>query len=371
MKSVWLRTDSFSDTTHQTFFRPIPFIMSDAITPVNYCSHAIEQLKDTVKTVRARGFAVTAARLQAVIQMLSTAPKFLLPNCAELIDVENVRETHLELLRLPYPVTVFEAPWRKAKIAPAATVAGVEETLSTRRIALCWEMTADNPLVTGLREIPPLRARYPEGGVFIYPIFYSDELKTWNPGAGGTFVPREFRIPEGHPQTRMTRMMRDVKESTGRLHRNSFEHFAEPFVLLEELFQMMVMESHGDFDAALTRLTYDANDEVQMAIQACAVLNCANVETADLAPGKAANAKRVASGKSPFFTYKVLELAADNKVAAREKGAGSHSAPRTHLRRGHIRLLEKRVTWVRPAIVNAGSDRGAVTKDYRIGGRES
>ena len=61
--------------------------------------------------------------------MLSTAPKFLLPNCAELIDVENVRETHLELLRLPYPVTVFEAPWRKADITPAATVAGVQEKL--------------------------------------------------------------------------------------------------------------------------------------------------------------------------------------------------------------------------------------------------
>jgi hypothetical protein len=302
--------------------------------------------------------------------MLSTAPKFLLPNCAELIDVENVRETHLELLRLPYPVTVFEAPWRKADITPAATVAGVQESLSTRRIALCWEMTADNSLVTGLREMPLFRERYPEGGVFIYPIFYSDELKMWNPGAGGTFVPREFRIPEGHRQTRMTRMMLDVKKTAGRLHRNTFEHFPEPFVLLEEMFRLMVTESRGDVDAALARLSYDASDEVHMAIQACAVLNCANVETADLAPGKAANAKRVASGKSPFFTYKVLQLAAA-KVAAGEKRSGSHSAPRTHLRRGHIRRLENRVTWVRPAIVNAGSDRGTVAKDYRIGGRES
>ena len=65
---------------------------------------------------------------------------------------------------------------------------------------------------------------------------------------------------------------------------------------------MMVAGSRGDVDAALTRLSYDASDEVQMAIQACAVLNCANVETGELAPGKAANAKLVASGKSPFFT---------------------------------------------------------------------
>lgn len=344
--------------------------MSDAITPVNYCSHAIDQLKATAKAARASGLTVTAARLQIVIQMLSMAPKFLLPNCAELIDVENVGETHLELLRLPYPVTVFEAPWRKAHIAPAATVSGVQESLSTRRIALCWEMTADDSPVSGLKEIPQFRERYPEGGVFIYPIFYSDEVKMWNPGAGGTFVPREFCIPEGHQQTRMTGMMLDVMKSAGRLHRNAFEHFAEPFVLLDEMFQMMVAESRGDLDAALTRLSYDASDEVHMAIQACAVLNCANVETGDLAPGKGANAKRVASGKSPFFTYKVLQLAAA-KVAAGEKGSGSHSAPRTHLRRGHIRRLENKVTWVRPAIVNAGSDRGTVAKDYRVAGRES
>lgn len=344
--------------------------MSDAITPVNYCSRAIDQLKATAKAVRANGFTVTAARLQIVIQMLSTAPKFLLPNCAELIDVKNVGETHLELLRLPYPVTVFEAPWRKERMGPTATVAGVQESLSTRRIALCWEMTADDSPITGLREMPGFRERYPEGGVFIYPIFYSDDVKTWNPGAGGTFVPREFRIPEGHKQTRMTGMMLDVMKSTGRLHRNSTEHFAEPFVLLDEMFQMMIAESRGDVDAALTRLSYDASDEVHMAIQACAVLNCANVETGDFAPGKAANAKRVASGKSPFFTYKVLQLAA-GRVATGEKGSGSHSAPRTHLRRGHIRRLENKVTWVRPAIVSAGSDRGTVAKDYRIGGRES
>ncbi|MDR6449653.1 hypothetical protein J2794_005791 [Paraburkholderia terricola] len=203
--------------------------MSDAITPVNYCTHAIEDLRQTAKDSRERGLMVAAARLDAVVRMLSTAPKFLLPNCAELIDTENVRETHLELLRLPYPVTVFEAPWRKAEIVPAATVAGVQESLSTRRIALCWEMTEDYTPFGGLKEIGMFRAGYPEGGVFIYPIYYSDELKTWNPGAGGTFVPREFRIPEGHKPTRMTQMMLEVKENAGRLHRNAFQHFAEPF----------------------------------------------------------------------------------------------------------------------------------------------
>ncbi|NML32333.1 hypothetical protein [Paraburkholderia antibiotica] len=264
--------------------------MSDVITPVNYCTHAIEDLKATMKGARARGLTVTAAQLETVIEMLATAPKFLLPNCAELIDSENVRETHLELLRLPYPVTVFEAPWRKEEFVPAATVAGVEESLSTRRIALCWEMTEDHTPVWGLKEIPVFRQHYREGGVFIYPIYYSDELKTWNPGAGGTFVPREFRTPEGHKPTRMTQMMLEAKVNAGRLHHNSFQHFAEPFVLLEEVFEVAVEQSQGDVDASLARLTYDANDEVHMAIQACAVLNCANVGTVDVHPKPAMNA---------------------------------------------------------------------------------
>ncbi|MBR8186560.1 hypothetical protein C6Q14_27200 [Burkholderia ambifaria] len=353
-----------------SFSLTIPFIMSDDITPVNYCTHAIEDLKETAKNARIGGLTVTASRLETVIQMLSAAPKFLLPNCAELIDTENVRETHLELLRLPYPVTVFEAPWRKDDVIPAATVAGVQESLSTRRIALCWEMTEDHVPVRGLREIPLFREHYPEGGVFIYPIYYSDELKSWNPGAGGTFVPREFRIPEGHAPTRMTQMMRDVKESTGRLHRNAVEHFAEPFVLLHEMFDVIVAESHGDVDAAFARLTYDANDEVHMAIQACAVLNCANIGTVDVHPKPAMNARRLATRRPPFFTYKVLQLTA-GKPTSGGKGSGSHAAPRTHLRRGHIRRLEDRVTWVRPAVVNAGSERGVVAKDYRIGGRDS
>ncbi|CAL8481499.1 hypothetical protein [Caballeronia sp. S22] len=43
------------------------------------------------------------------------------------------------------------------------------------------------------------------------------------------------------------------------------------------MFQSMVMESRGDVDAAVARLTYDASDEVHMAIQACAVLKTARM----------------------------------------------------------------------------------------------
>jgi len=56
----------------------------------------------------------------------------------------------------------------------------------------------------------------------------------------------------------MTPMTQDVKENAGRLHRNTFEHCAEPFVFLDKMFQLVIMESRGDLDAALAHLTYDA-----------------------------------------------------------------------------------------------------------------
>lgn len=37
-----------------------------------------------------------------------------------------------------------------------------------------------------------------------------------------------------------------------------------------------------------------------------------------------------------------------------------------HLRRGHLRQLERKVVWVRPAMVNAESTRGVVHKDYGV-----
>jgi len=37
-----------------------------------------------------------------------------------------------------------------------------------------------------------------------------------------------------------------------------------------------------------------------------------------------------------------------------------------HLRRGHLRRLKDRVTWVRSSMINAESSQGVVIKDYAI-----
>ncbi len=63
---------------------------------------------------------------------------------------------------------------------------------------------------------------------------------------------------------------------------------------------------------------------------------------------------------------KVLPLSDERREAGEGVAGGNHASPRMHLRRGHLRRLENKVIWVRPAMVNAGSNAGAVLKDYAV-----
>lgn len=94
-------------------------------------------------------------------------------------------------------------------------------------------------------------------------------------------------------------------------------------------------------------------------------LGCSNVATVDNIPPAAINKKRAKSGKFPIMSHKTLVIVVDDKKASGQPMGGTHSSPRVHLRRGHIRNLGsgKRV-WVQSCVV--GSKHGIVTKDYRV-----
>lgn len=340
------------------------------IQPTNYCSHAIDDIRQAVKSMRgAHIMPQTAHRVMIIVEMLQHAVKFMLPNCAQLVNELSLRESHLELLRLPYPLVAFEAPWIK-DAEGEHELNGFEQSKSTRRIALCWELDEkfqpfpdiQFELFSGVKAISQA---FPEGGVFVLPVFYVDELRTWQFGAGGTFIPREFRIGENFEALPATRIADDALRAVGRRHDKGYRFRAEPFVLMPEMFEELIIRTDGDVDKALATVQLDAGDEVTMAVQACSVLNCANVETVDISPSRAANAKRAAKGKPPFFTYKVLQVSAERSLKPETSG-GTHASPRMHLRRGHLRRLEERVVWVRAAMVNAGSSAGVVAKDYTV-----
>lgn len=104
-----------------------------------------------------------------------------------------------------------------------------------------------------------------------------------------------------------------------------------------------------------------------MLLQTGVVLNCANVTITEIVAPKMLNKKRKAKGKTPFFSYRVLQVSAPRESGGPGVG-GQHTSPRAHLRRGHIRRLEEKTVWVRPAVVNpgAGASVGTVQKEYAV-----
>lgn len=85
---------------------------TEAITPLNYPSSAIDDLRALERDCLHEA-PYTAYVLRNVITLLENSVKFILPNCADFIAPEDLRQTHLDLARLPYPVVTFEIPWRK------------------------------------------------------------------------------------------------------------------------------------------------------------------------------------------------------------------------------------------------------------------
>lgn len=337
-------------------------LKNDQIQTLNYCAHAIEDLRELEALLR--GTAPESARVfRRLIEMLQHSVKFILPNCCNLIDPDELRQAHLDLTRLPFPCVAFEAPWEKED--GIEQLGEFQQTLATKRIALCWEAGPEYELLPGLNSI--LNA-FPEGGVFILPIYWGPEYRRWTVALGGSFVPYEnavqdVKLDESLPASRIAHA---ATIEAGLAKPNAKQFRSEPFYLLPEFYEKTLAAYGGNREKAYAQIILDSRDEVQTVVQACSVINCANVTTAEIQAPAALNKKRQERGKQPFFTYKVLQLSDERREAGKGGAGGSHGSPRMHLRRGHLRRLESKVIWVRPSMVNAGSNAGVVLKDYAV-----
>ena len=65
--------------------------MTDQVQPLNYCAHAIEDLRTFAGSLR--GVAPQSAHVVGrLIDMLRDSVTFLLPNCCELLDPDDMRQ---------------------------------------------------------------------------------------------------------------------------------------------------------------------------------------------------------------------------------------------------------------------------------------
>lgn len=336
---------------------------NDHVQALNYCAHAIEDLRETESMFRSLA-PKSAVALHRIVEMLQSSVKFILPNCCNLVDPAEMRQAHLDLVRLPFPCIAFEAPWDKEEDGPEH-IGDFKQTPATKRIALCWEAHSEFEILPGLNS--EVLNAFPEGGVFILPIYWGPEQKQWTVTMGGSFIPYggEIRDLAMDQQLPATRIAHAAKIQADQANQKGKEFRAEPFYVLPEFFEEAA-SVYGDREKAYAQIILDCHDETMVLIQACSVINCANVTTAEVPAPAALNKKRREKGKQPFFSYKVLQLTEDRKSSGQSGAKGQHNSPRMHLRRGHLRRLENKVVWVRPAMVNAESRSGVVLKDYAV-----
>lgn len=114
-------------------------------------------------------------------------------------------------------------------------------------------------------------------------------------------------------------------------------------------------------DAQNSRISDEMGWEIMAVIQMVAALACRNVTQRVCSPDAALQKKRAKNGRLPLYSYRILEI--DEGRAASGEMHGTHSSPRVHLRRGHIRRLPDRNVWVNACVVG-NKAMGMVAKDY-------
>ncbi|MGR7527193.1 hypothetical protein ACU6ZM_23815 [Klebsiella aerogenes] len=342
-------------------------MVTETIKPLNYTVEAIKDLKFMESGLR-NSAPYTAYVMRQVIDLLHNSPKFILPNCCDIIEPDEYRQSHLDLARLPYPVVVFEIPWVKDK--PDKDVPGLSTSLSTKRIALCWESKDGFEPVPGCNQF--LR-HFPEGGVFIIPVPWSDVSREWILSPGGVFFPHENTLRKKidyDNQPAATKIALDLLKASDSLTPNGGKFLAEPFFTCPDFKREMIAQA-GSLEKMHAQILIDTRDELQAFIQACSVLNCENVKPVTLSNKpvkKFINGRRIKPLEKkdiPAYTYKVLQIS-DEKNFSEPTGVNKGGTKRMHLRRGHIRRRNDKLHWVRPSMVNANSPLGKVDKDYAV-----
>ncbi|WP_128082044.1 hypothetical protein [Sphingomonas sp. Ant20] len=73
---------------------------------LNYATHAIEDIQKQLDH-----FKIDEPLVAWTLDHLVSAAKFILPDRGELLDLTNFNQQHADLIKLPYPVTLIEAPF--------------------------------------------------------------------------------------------------------------------------------------------------------------------------------------------------------------------------------------------------------------------
>ena len=324
---------------------------------LNLSTHCLECLENMVLKLQS----FEARKLfSGVTESLRAAPKFLLPDGGRVMEDENSVSRLYDQMRLPFACVALEYE------AHGAIDVSIE-TRSSKRIALCWDLSQGVPAY--LQNVLGCDSS-PRKTLAVQSLSFLDDHKTWLPIMGLLTIDLDEPIVKGtvaqHTKTSpefVDLTKHRFKEQRASTLVSSFSMKVHPY-LAEELTAPLSDERN------IANLSADSSDELLAMISFAALTSCANVEF-DVVPAvKMLNKKRAAKGKEPFYDVRVLMLSGQGYQGSTQSGGASagaagHASPRTHLRRGHVRRLPEKNVWVNASVINASAER-ARTPSYKL-----
>jgi len=271
---------------------------------LNYSTQAIGGLHQWIEEAKKKGWKRSVDITATICAIIDNSHKFILPKNGSLF--EKTPGSFIARARLPFPDTTIEF--------------AIDTEHWDATIVACVDAVAGDHL-----------------GTEIWSVNRQRHSGRWLPPIGGVFYrygQPEAYDPDGVPTYELAKIPNG----------EYFEDFAT-----------LSAADLGDL----------YHFQLRALFQLCAALQCRNVSTERLDPPVKLQAKRAKEGKLPLFSYHILTVG--NANPSTHTGAtGSHSSPRTHLRRGHIRNHPTAgFVWVQSCVVNPGA-KGSVNKDYAV-----
>lgn len=341
--------------SHRTEAKPLP----------NYSTHAVEFFRSMAAEIPGM-FGCPADFELFLADYLEEAIKFLLPDNGYLFADHDYKPAMYDLLMLPYLACALEFT---AGIELHAQNSGLLH--APKRIALCFDPRQLPPQQKSrlgrLLSRPDWERALPEQALCVMAVFSAEQV--WSSSVGLVVIDLKNDRPVATAEMAGEPISNITARVAGRIGAKKLTRHGLPvtFWAFPERSAMMGLSP----EQATENLYIDTIDEVRTMYEFLAAVNCSNVGSQVLRAPKMLNAKRSKKGKTPFFDYRVLDIAPyQDSPAAPDTGAGAHAAPRTHLRRGHLRRLGERfgrkVLWINATVVNPGSPQGRVDKAYRV-----
>lgn len=309
----------------------------------NYAANAVVGLLQSATRMEKAGYKHEAGVYFIVSSLIKLAQHFMLPDGGRLFE-DNLRGLRSLEFRLPYEAITIEY-WTPQDETPEN-----KHLLAVhKRIALAFDLTKE-----GWTKTFTNFGRWPflddERGVFIIAIACLHDLwllmpcaalvsSRWDADQSGKNVIPPLVTPPKHGV------------AVG----------VAPIIILPFVANKII-EEEGE-SKALQEMMHDLMDEMTATLELCEALSCINVTTSIIQQErKGLNARRISRGQVPFYETKILSLKVPLK-STHSLGGGTHSSPRQHLRRGHIRRLSNGNIWVNSHLVGS---HGFISKRYSV-----